>query len=88
MQLPAAHFGLRCKDANLGHEVVMDLAFDLQRGLHIDLIRVRAQVVQLVLRHKAMPALRACKRNPHRAPKSAALLFGEQCAQFGATVSP
>ena len=42
MQLAAADRGLRCEDADLGHQVVMDLALDLERRFDIDAIRVRA----------------------------------------------
>jgi hypothetical protein len=47
VQFASADRRLRREHANFCHEVVMDLALDLQRGLDVDAAGVRANVVEL-----------------------------------------
>ena len=88
MDLSAADRCLRCKDADLGHQIVTDLALDRERGVDVDVVGVRAQIVEFGLRDEAGPLLRFGERDPHGAPQLAALAFGEELAQRRAPVSP
>jgi hypothetical protein len=67
---------------------VPDLAFDRQRRGEIDLVGMRAQVVDFCLRHEARELLRLRQRNPNRAPQLAAFAFGEELAERRACVAP
>ncbi len=88
MDLAAADRRLRRVDANLGHEVVADLALDRQRRFEIDVLAVRAQVGQFFGRDEAALGLGFRQRDPHRPPELAPFVFGEELAQFGPAVSP
>src|SRR5579884_1167799 len=66
----------------------MDLAFDFERRLDVDIARMCLEVGKFFGRNQTVAALRFGKRDPHLAPELAALLFREQHAQFGPTVSP
>ena len=88
MNLAAADFCLRCIDANLGHEIVPDLAFDRESRIEIDVFAVRAQVGEFRRRHETAFSLRFGQRDPNRAPQFAALVLGEERAQFGPAVAP
>ena len=88
MNLAAADRRLRGIDANLRHEIVPDLALDRQRRVEIDVFAVRAQIVEFGLRDEAALHLRLGQRDPHRTPQLAPLVFGEQRAQLGPSVSP
>ncbi len=88
MELPATALRLPGEDADLGHQVVADLALDLERGVDVDLARVRAQVLQLGGGDEPAASLRLGERDPHGAPQSPPLRLGEQFAQLGVPVSP
>ena len=88
MDLAAADGRLRREDANLGHEVVPDLAFDGERRGQIDVVGVGAQVVELGLADQACALLRLGERDPHGAPQLTALALGEEFAQRRARVPP
>jgi hypothetical protein len=88
MDLAAADRRLRRKDANLGHEIVMDLAFHLERRVDVDATGVRTQIVQFRRSDQPFRALRLRQRHPHRAPQPPARPFGEKRAKCRATVSP
>ena len=50
--LPAADFGLRGEDADLGHQIVSDLAFDRKRRLDVDFFRMIADIFNLLRAHQ------------------------------------
>ena len=77
MQLAAAATCLLREDANLGHQIVMDLALDLERRFDVDLAGVRAQIVDLGLLDQPLGGLRFGQRDPYGAPEPAAL-FSEK----------
>ncbi len=81
MQLAAAERRLRGEDADLGHQIVPDLALDRQRRFDIDVVDVRAQIVEFGLRDEAAAELRRGERDPDLAPETAPLVLGEQPAQ-------
>ena len=78
MQLAAAPLRLLREDADLGHEIVVDLALDLERRLDVDLAGVRAQVGDLASAIEPLRGLRLGQRDPDRAPEPAARLLGEE----------
>ena len=88
MNLAAADRRLRSEDANLGHEVVPDLAFDRMRGRDVDLARVGGDVGEFGGTHEPATRLRTSERDPYRAPETPPFPFGKQFAKLGASVSP
>ncbi len=58
VQLAASVRRLTREDANLGHQIVVDLAFDRKRRVDVDLAGVRAQIGDLGLVDEPLRALR------------------------------
>jgi hypothetical protein len=58
VNLAAADRRLLGEDPDLGHQVVTDLLLDGQRGRKIDIVTVRAQIVEFGLRYKPAAQLR------------------------------
>ena len=88
MELAAAVLCLRREDADLGHQIVVDLALDRERRFDIDLAGVRPQIVEFGLRDEALRGLGLGQRHPNRAPEPPARLLGEERTKLRATVSP
>ena len=88
MQLAAAARRLRREHPNLGHEVVMDFPFDLERSVDVDLAGVCLDIGNFFGRNQSETRLRLRERHPHRAPQLAALFFGKKNAKLGTAVSP
>ena len=83
VQLSAPDWRLCGKDPNLGHQVVMDLAFDGQRRLDIDAVDVSLQIGQLLGRNEALGRLRLRQADPHFAPQPSSRPLGKERAQPG-----
>ena len=88
MELAATDRRLTGEDADFGHQVVADLLLDLERGVDVDVVLVRAQVGQFGRGDEAAARLRLGERDPDGAPEPPPARFGEQFAQLGAPVSP
>ncbi len=88
MKLSAAAFGLFGEDANLRHQVVMDLALDFHCGFDVDLAGVRAEVRDLDLFEQSLCRLRFGESYPDGTPKPAPHLLGEERTQFRAPIPP
>ncbi len=80
MQFPAADLCLRGKDADFGHQIVVNLPLDSQRCLDIDFVRVRPQIGDFGVGDQ--PGARLClgERNPNRTPEFAAFFLGKERA--------
>ena len=83
VELAAADRRLRGEDANLGHQIVVDLALDRQRRLDIDLAGVRAQVVELGLATSPCAACASASAT-HTARQSRRRVASEKSARSSA----
>ena len=88
MDDPAAHQALAGKDAHLGHQVVLDLGFDLEGARQVDLVLVKAQVSSLFGAHQAIFRLHLGQGHPQLPPQQALAVFGPQAAHGRGAVAP
>ncbi len=88
MDLPAADRRLAREDADLRHQIVTDLALDGEGRVEVDLLTVRAQVVEFGGGDEAGAALGVGERDPHGAPQLAPFPFREELAQRGSAIAP
>jgi hypothetical protein len=58
----------------------MNLAFDFERRIDVDLVRVGLQVGDFFRRDQSGALLRLGERHPYGAPQFAAFLFGKERA--------
>ena len=72
----------------LGHHVVVYLRFDLQRTLEVDIILVRFQVFQLLIRYESQRVLGFRKRHPDPPPEPATVRFRPNFPHLLAAVPP
>src|SRR5579872_5887970 len=57
MELAAADFGLRSEDANLGHQIVPDLALDRESAVDVDFLCMGSQIGELGFVYQAAARL-------------------------------
>ncbi len=88
VQLAASDRCLAREHANLGHEIVADLALDRERRRQINVLGMCAQVVEFGVADEPGALLRFRERHPDRAPQLASLAFGEELSQRRARVAP
>lgn len=88
VQLPAAARGLPGEHANLGHEVVMYRALDLERRVDVDIGGVRAQIVEFGLFDETLSGLRLRERDPDGSPQPSPRLLRVERAQLRTAISP
>ena len=73
VQLLAAQRRLRGVHPDLGHQVVMNLAFDGVRGLDVYLTGMGFEVADFLLGEQSVLGLRASERHPNGPPEPAAV---------------
>lgn len=88
MQLPAADFCLGSEDRNLCHQVVVNLAFDRERRIDVDLAAVGFQIGKFGFADEAVFGLRFGECHPNGTPEFAPFQLGKQRAKFSSAISP
>ncbi len=88
MQLAAADRRLFREDANLRHQIVMNLRFDLMCGIQIDVVAMRAQIGDLFRRDESRVGLRFRQRDPNGAPQTPAFVLRKERTKFRPPISP